>query len=163
MKPESFILNWRQKLTMEWHHPQPPRQTIRVFTSGQVYDHCLLGCEGEILWLRCREGRQSAPKLTSGRWQNTRSRKNGLYFTRIKKNPSLLWKCKAIHKFEDSEGYHKIWLDSVKPSSPQLRSSTLTFLPTWSLQECTLIAEMETDDYMISVVSIWLHEQEKTR
>jgi hypothetical protein len=74
------------------------------------------------------------------------------------KIPPLAWKCKAAHKFEDSEGHHQIWLDRVNPSSLLPHSSTLTFLPIWSIQECTLSMELETDDDMISVVSTWLHD-----
>jgi len=44
----NFILNWRQKA----NHGMTPSLTstaVRVFTSGQVRDHCLLAWEGEIL------------------------------------------------------------------------------------------------------------------
>jgi len=38
---------------------------------------------------------------------------------------------------EDPEHHHRIWLDSVTPTTLQPRSSTLRFPPIWSPEGCS--------------------------
>lgn len=76
-------------------------------------------------------------------------------------NPVSAWQCKTRHKPEDSQNYHKIWLNNVTPSSLQSSSSTLWFPPAWSLKECNPWYEFWDDDNVIHALKTWLREQTK--
>ena len=52
------------------------------------------------------------------------------------RNLTSAGQCKCAHKYEDSGSHHKIWFDSVTPSTLQPWSSTLRFPSVWSTKGC---------------------------
>jgi hypothetical protein len=87
-----------------------------------------------FLWMRCRKGRQSTTKSTSGRWQNSEAFRTALASQESKRNPAS----SRLHtSFEEEWGScHKICLGSVNMSTLQPRSATLIFQPIWSPEGC---------------------------
>jgi hypothetical protein len=64
---------------------------------------------------------------------------------------------KVAHEFEDSGSHHKIWLDSVTPSTLQPRYNISDFHLFGALKNAVRITRFETDD-VICAVKTWLRE-----
>ena len=76
-----------------------------------------------------------------------------------KRQLALAWHCKAAYKSGNLGSHHKIWLDSVTPSTLQPRSSNSWFPPIWSPDGCNPRYKFEIDEDVIQIVITWLHEQ----
>ena len=81
-----------KRQTFEWHHPQPARQKISLHEWARSSSLPSEPVKDRFCWTRCREGRQSSPKPTSGRWRNSRSVTKELDLTNIQQNSSLSMK-----------------------------------------------------------------------
>ena len=87
-----------------------------------------------FLWMRCQKGRQSTPRFTSGRWQNSEAFRTTSAWQDSKRN---LASARQHTNFEEEWGSHnKICLGSVNTSTLQPRSTTLIFQPIWSPEGC---------------------------
>lgn len=100
-----------------------------------------------------REGRQSNPTLTTGRWQTPEAFQANSDSHKYKRNLDSARKFKVAHEFEDSGSHHKIWLDSVTSSILQPRYSILRFPPIWSPEECS--PQYEVRDWRYDLRSGW--------
>jgi len=135
------IRNWRQK-------GNPWKSTnFKVSISGQGHDNCLLGpwgtdscgCHAEWGDDQLRHLHQKPVRTQEVFWTSSASLES-------RRNLASAWHCKPAYKSGNSGSHHKIWLDSVTPSTLQPQSSNFWFPPIWSPDGCNPRYKFQIDE-----------------
>ena len=85
-----------------------------------------------FLWTQCWEGWHSTLMPTSGCRQNSAYVWTIFTSQEANRNLASAWQYKAAHKFVEVGSHHKIWADSVTPSTLLPQSSSLRFTHIYS-------------------------------
>lgn len=124
-----------KRQSIEKHCIQSPRGKNDLFQRARSWSLSSGTVKKWFLSMRCRNGRESTPRSTSGRWQNSEAFRTTSASQESKRN---LASARLHTSFEEEWGsHHKICLGTVNTSTLQPRSTTIIFQPIWSPEGCS--------------------------
>ena len=122
-----------KRQSIEWYHPQSLwKKKFKNLSMGRVMITVFWDCEGVILVDTMLRGMTFNSDAYFRMQTELSICLNNFYSQEANRNLASAWQYKAAHKFVEVGSHHKIWADSVTPSTLLPQSSSLRFTHIYS-------------------------------